>query len=277
MLSEKHSETICIPNMQAKTMGSNFIAVISPAKLLDDSIKYSKLNSTQPTFLDEANELMVKLKKLKPKQIGELMELSEKLSQENFIRFQEWSMPFTKENAVPAMLLFKGDVYRGLAAHELTDNQLNWAQNHVRILSGLYGIVKPLDLIQSYRLMMGTPFAYSKSINNLYKFWGTKLSEELNKEVGPKGVIVNLASQEYFKAAATPKLERPVIHCEFKEKKGSSYTIISTYAKLARGRMTRFIIDQKVTKAEDLKAFDYDNYLFNKSLSSDNHYVFSRG
>lgn len=258
-------------------MGSNFIAVISPAKLLDDSVKYPKINSTLPTFLDEANNLMVKLKKLKTKQIAELMELSEKLSLENFIRFQEWSTPFTKENAVPAILLFKGDVYRGLAAHELTENQLYWAQDHVRILSGLYGIVKPLDLVQSYRLMMGTPFTYSKELNNLYKFWGTKLSELLNDEVNSKGVVVNLASNEYFKAVSTPALKRRVIHCDFKEKKGNNYTIVSTYAKLARGRMTRFIIDQKVTKADDLKAFDYDNYLFNKSLSSENHYVFSRG
>lgn len=258
-------------------MKSNFIAVISPAKLLDDSVKYPKLKCTQPEFLEEAEQLIAKLKKLKPKEVGELMELSDKLAEENFIRFQQWSAPFSHENAIPAMLLFKGDVYRGLAAHELSDAQLNWAQKHVRILSGLYGILRPLDLIQAYRLMMGTPFAFSKEHNNLYKFWGDNLAHYLNEQLGPKGVIVNLASQEYFKAASTIALKRRVLHCEFKEKKGASYTIVSTYAKLARGRMTRFIIDNQIAKTEDLKAFDYDNYVFNPLLSTENNYVFSRG
>ena len=227
--------------------------------------------------MDARATLNIDGKKLKPSEVGKLMELSDKLAEENYIRFQRWSLPFTNENAIPAMLLFKGDVYRGLAAHELSNTQLNWAQKHVRILSGLYGIVRPLDLIQPYRLMMGTPFSFSKEQNNLYKFWGDGIANHLNENLGPKGVIVNLASQEYFKAAATNALERKVIHCEFKEKKGASFSIVSTYAKLARGRMTRFIIDNQISKVQDLKAFDYDNYVFNPSLSTENNYVFSRG
>jgi cytoplasmic iron level regulating protein YaaA (DUF328/UPF0246 family) len=173
--------------------------------------------------------------------------------------------------------MFKGDVYRGLKAEELGKKQLEWSQDHLRILSGLYGILKPLDLIQPYRLMMGTPFSPSSKHKNLYSFWGNQLAESLKQEVDSKGVIVNLASQEYFKAVPLQSLDRRVVTCEFKERKGGKVSIVSTYAKLARGMMARYIIDNKITKPADLKGFDSERYLFEPGLSTENEYVFVRG
>lgn len=258
-------------------MASTLIAVISPAKLLDDHSRYPQFKTTTCDFLQEAEQLMKKLKKLKPKEIGELMDLSDKLSKDNFDRYQQWGLPFTSKNALPAVHMFKGDVYRGLAAHELSDKDLYWSQDHIRILSGVYGLLRPMDLIQPYRLMMGTPFGVSGELSNLYKFWGSKLAEKLNDEISPKGTLINLASSEYFKAVQLTALKRKVVHCEFKEKKAGGYSVVSVYAKIARGRMARFIIDRKIKKHEDLKAFDVDGYRFNPSLSTESEYVFTRG
>jgi uncharacterized protein len=255
---------------------SKLIAVISPAKLLDESLHFPKLQHTLPDFLPQAKSLMEVLKKKTPKQIGEMMELSEKLSIENFDRNQVWNDQFSVENATQAILLFKGDVYRGLKAEELTVNQLKWAQDHVRILSGLYGILRPMDLTKAYRLMMGTPFSPSKTHKNLYSFWNTQLAENIKRDLDPKGTLVNLASSEYFKAIDQKTLDRKIITCEFKERKGEKLSIVSTYAKLARGKMARFIIDHKIDKPTNLKDFDVDGYRFEKSVSTENELVFVR-
>ena len=258
-------------------MSSKLIAVISPAKLLDDSSRYPELSATQPLFQDEAKALIQKLKKLSSKEVSELMDLSPALGQLNKDRFNEWHLPFDQSNSIPSVLMFKGDVYRGLKAEELGKKQLEWAQDHLRILSGLYGILKPLDLIQPYRLMMGTPFSPSSKHKNLYSYWGNQLAESLKQEVDSKGVVVNLASQEYFKAVPLQALDRRVVTCEFKERKGGKVSIVSTYAKLARGMMARYIIDNKITKPDDLKGFDSERYLFEPGLSTENEYVFVRG
>lgn len=255
---------------------SKMIAVISPAKLLDESLHFPKVQHTIPDFLPQAKSLMDVLKKKTPKQIGEMMELSEKLALENFDRNQMWNEKFTVENATQAILLFKGDVYRGLKAEELDFKQLKWAQDHVRILSGIYGILRPLDLTKAYRLMMGTPFSPSKAHKNLYSFWGSQLAQHLKNDLDEKGILVNLASSEYFKAIDLDTLNRKVITCEFKERKGEKLTIVSTYAKLARGKMARFIIDHKIEKPSQLKDFDVDGYRFEKSLSTENEFVFVR-
>lgn len=263
-------------NIQISSMSSKLIAVISPAKLLEESSRYPELKSSEISFAVEAEYLTNSLRKLKVKELGKLMELSDKLAEENMIRYQNWQLPFTPSNSIQAILMFKGEVYRGLKAEELGAKQLEWAQSHIRILSGLYGVLRPLDLIQPYRLMMGTPYSPDKNTKNLYQFWGSKIAEHIKADLDPKGVLVNLASSEYFKAIHLSQLERKVISCEFKEKKGANYSIISTYAKQARGRMARFIIENKVTKPFDLKAFEEDGYSFNPKMSSDYEYVFTR-
>ncbi len=257
-------------------MSSKLIAVISPAKLLDDSSRYPELKSSEIAFAVEAEELANGLRKLKSKEISKLMDLSDALAIENEKRFQQWQLPFNTSNAIQSVLMFKGDVYRGLKAEELGARQLEWAQNHLRILSGLYGVLRPLDLIQPYRLMMGTPYSPNKVHKNLYQFWGNKVTEAIQSDLEPKGTLVNLASSEYFKVINKAVLDRKVIQCEFKEKKGSGFSIVSTYAKLARGKMARFIIENKIVKPSELAAFDVDGYVFNPKLSTDSDYVFTR-
>jgi cytoplasmic iron level regulating protein YaaA (DUF328/UPF0246 family) len=257
-------------------MSSKLIAVISPAKLLDESSRYPELKSSEISFGVEAEHLTNQLRKLKARDLGELMDLSEKLAIENVERFQQWQLPFTSSNSLQAILMFKGDVSRGLKAEELGAKQLEWAQSHLRILSGLYGILRPLDLIQPYRLMMGTPFSPNKDIKNLYQYWGNRLTDHIKADLDPKGVVVNIASSEYFKAINKTVLDRRVVNCEFKEKKGTGYAIVSTYAKQARGKMARFIIENKITKPSDLQAFDTEGYCFNPKVSTDHDYVFTR-
>lgn len=256
---------------------TQLIAVISPAKLLDDSTHYPDLNCTQPVFQDEASYLVSKLKKQSSAQLSELMDISAKLGDENKRRYAEWHLPFSHTNAHPALLMFKGEVYRGLKAEEFSKKELDFAQGHLRILSGLYGVLRPLDLVMGYRLMMGTPFSPDKKTKNLYAFWGTKIADQLAQELAPKGILVNLASSEYFKGVDLAALNRRVVTCEFKERKGDKYSVVATYAKNARGMMARFLIENKIKKAEDLKSFDKENYVFNASLSTDDQWVFTRG
>lgn len=257
-------------------MSSKLIAVISPAKLLEESSRYPELKYSEISFAVEAEYLTTGLRKLRSKELGKLMDLSDKLAEENVHRYQQWQLPFTPSNSIQAILMFKGEVYRGLKAEELGSKQLEWAQSHIRILSGLYGILRPLDLIQPYRLMMGTPYSPDKNTKNLYQFWGNKITEHVKTDLDPKGVLVNLASSEYFKAINSSLIDRRIITCEFKEKKGENYSIIGTYAKQARGKMARFIIENKVTKPQDLQAFDVDGYCYNQKMSSDQEYVFTR-
>ncbi|MEN9348298.1 MAG: peroxide stress protein YaaA [Flavobacteriales bacterium] len=255
---------------------AQLIAVISPAKLIDDQSHFPHLMHTEAPFLPEAEKLVQVLKKKTAKDLGKMMDLSVDLSELNKRRYSAWQLPFHPENALQAILMFKGDVYRGMEAHTFTKVQLNFAQKHLRILSGLYGILRPMDLIQPYRLMMGTPFQPDKKTPSLYAFWQKKVTAFVQEEVDEKGVLVNLASQEYFKAIDVKALNRRVVHCEFKEKKGDKYTIVSTYAKLARGYMAKFIVENKITQVEHLKAFDTQGYRFNAALSSENNWVFSR-
>lgn len=255
---------------------SKLIAVISPAKLLDEKTHYPNVPFSQPEFALEAEYLVSKLRKKTSKSLGELMDLSKALSDENKRRYEQWSLPFTPDNAFHALLMFKGDVYRGMQAETFTAKQLEFAQNHLRILSGLYGLVKPLDLIQPYRLMMGTPFSPDSKHKNLYSYWGTKPTDAIVRDLDSKGVLVNLASGEYFKAIHASKLGRRVVTCEFKEQKGDKLTIVSTFAKLARGYMAGFIVRHGIQKVNDLKAFDVQGYRFEPAVSSENDWVFVR-
>jgi cytoplasmic iron level regulating protein YaaA (DUF328/UPF0246 family) len=252
------------------------ITVISPAKLMDRSIRSDLRGLTQPAFPAEAAALAKGLKALSPSAISKLMTVSPKIAAETAEDYHQWQLPFTPENATPALLLFRGDVYRGLDADSLSKGELDFAQKHLRILSGLYGILRPLDLIQPYRLMMGTPYVPSKSHKNLYSFWGTQLADHLQSEGKEANIIVNLASEEYFRALHVPGLKARVVTCEFKEKKGMKYTVVSTYAKLARGKMTRHILTNKINKPEQLITFNEDGYAFNPSLSAEDRLVFTR-
>lgn len=255
---------------------TKLLAVISPAKSLDDQVHYPNINCTQPIFSQEAEQLVRKLVKVSASKLGEMMDLSPALSDLNKKRYQEWHLPFTHQNAHPALLMFKGEVYRGLKAEELSLKQLDFAQEHLRIISGLYGILRPLDLVMPYRLMMGTPFSPSAKHKNLYSFWSKKITDYLNSEIDQKGILVNLASEEYFKSIDPKALNCKVIHCEFKEKKGDKISIIGTYAKLARGMMARHIVENKISKADDLKTFDKQGYSFNSGLSTVDKMVFLR-
>lgn len=255
---------------------NKLLAVISPAKLLDNSLRFPQLPCTIPDELEAAAYLVKKLKKTSASDLGEMMELSEALAQLNWQRYQEWQTPFTHENATPAILLFKGDVYRGMAAHTFSDKELKTAQNTIRILSGLYGVLRPLDLVQAYRLMMGTPFSPDAKNKNLYAYWSARMTQQLKEDLHPSGVLINLASQEYFKVVNQELLERKVIHCEFKEKKGKDFKIVSTYAKIARGSMAAYIVKSKITNANDIKGFNQEGYAFHPNLSSDHLWVFAR-
>lgn len=255
---------------------SSLIAVLSPAKLLDEQTHYPELPCTQPAFLKEASQLVDVLKKKKSAELAEMMDMSIKLADENVARFKSWHLPFDHGNSFPAILMFKGDVYRGLGAETLDKKTLVKSQDRLRILSGLYGILKPLDLVMPYRLMMGTRFAPDKKSKDLYTFWGDKITEELTRDLSDRGVVVNLASTEYFDVLNPKLLNRKVVSCEFKQQKGDKYTIANTYSKLGRGMMARFILENNIQKVTDLKAFNADRYAFNKSLSNDEVFVFTR-
>ncbi|HAO25929.1 MAG TPA: peroxide stress protein YaaA, partial [Methylophaga sp.] len=215
-------------------------------------------------------------KKLSSQEIAGLMKISDKLAGLNMARFQQWETPFTEKNAKQAILAFKGDVYTGLNAETLNENGLAFAQQHLRILSGLYGVLRPLDLIQPYRLEMGTPFQNDAG-RDLYSFWGEKLQESLQAEPAlSDGVLINLASNEYFKAVNAKKLNATIITPVFKDWKNGQYKMISFYAKKARGLMSRYIIDQQINSPEKLKQFDLDGYRYSDEMSQKNDWVFIR-
>ncbi len=249
------------------------LIVISPAKKLDYASVIETAAVSQPALLDHAEELSQGLKKLAPQDVCSLMGLSDKLGLLNYQRFQEWQTPFNKDNAKPALLAFKGDVYQGLDAESMSTEDLNWAQNHMRILSGLYGLLRPLDLMQAYRLEMGTKFANPRG-NDLYQFWGDIITRELNK--AESAVLVNLASNEYFKSVRKHDVSARIITPVFMDKKNDSYKIISFYAKKARGLMSRYIIKKRITEVEQIKHFDTDGYRYNAALSEADKWVFVR-
>lgn len=249
--------------------------VISPAKSLNFESALPTTLSTDSRFLNEAQQLNAILKKKSAKALSELMHISPNLGQLNYQRNQDWAIPFTAENARPAIYAFSGDVYRGLDAYTISTSKLESLQNSVRIISGLYGLLKPLDLVQPYRLEMGTKLPVGKS-KNLYEFWRKKVTTALNDELQEGELFVNLASQEYFKAIDIKTLKVPVIHIDFKDFKNGHYKTIAIFAKLARGYMTRHIIDNAVDSIDGLKTFTTDGYAFDANLSTDTKLVFTR-
>ncbi|MCB0510860.1 MAG: peroxide stress protein YaaA [Bacteroidetes bacterium] len=254
------------------------IAILSPAKNLDTSKKEALLATSEAQFLAEAKELMNYLKKMKAPSIAKLMDLSPKLADLNYQRFQDWELSKHHTEGKAALYTFNGDAYLGLAAKDFNKQDLEFAQKHLRILSGLYGLLRPLDLILAYRLEMGRKLN-TKKHDNLYGFWGSKLSEQLNKDIEASGspYLINLASAEYFKAAHAKTIRAKIITCEFKEFKNGEYKVIMTFAKKARGTMAKFMIENKLNSPEELKAFNADSYEFRANLSSETNFVFTRG
>lgn len=249
--------------------------VISPAKSLDYTTALPTQRFTEAQFLDKANTIQKTLKKKKPKDLMELMDISEKLADLNWQRNQDWTLPFTPENARPAVYAFNGDVYTGLDAYTIPTDKLDVLQDQLRILSGLYGILRPLDLMQEYRLEMGTSIAIGTK-KNLYEFWKKTITDALNKELTKDELFINLASNEYFNAVDTKALKVPVITPEFKDYKDGKLKMISFFAKKARGLMVRYIIDTNAKSLEDLKGFNYEGYAFDANLSKGNTLVFTR-
>jgi cytoplasmic iron level regulating protein YaaA (DUF328/UPF0246 family) len=253
------------------------LVVISPAKTLDYETPTTTATHSLPNYLDDSAELITQLRQLSPLEVSELMGISEKLGNLNFGRFLNWQPKCTTENAKQAILAFKGDVYTGLDAENFSENELVWSQDHLRILSGLYGLLRPLDLMQPYRLEMGTRLPNKKG-KNLYDFWGSKITDGLNKLLSEMGsqVLVNLASNEYFKSVHLGHLNANVITPIFKDWKNGQYKIISFYAKKARGLMSRYIIENKMSEPEDMKKFDVAGYSYNAGMSSASEWVFTR-
>jgi len=249
--------------------------VISPAKSLNFEKVLPTTKYSEPMFLKESRQVHKVLKQKSPKELSELMDISDKLADLNWQRNQDWKTPFTPENARPAVFAFDGDVYTGLDAYSIPTEKLENLQDNLRILSGMYGLLKPLDLMQAYRLEMGTKLPIGES-KNLYEFWKPIITKALNKELHKGELFINLASNEYFSAVDAKQLKVPVITPEFKDYKNGKLKIISFFAKKARGLMVRYIIDTNAKTIEDLKGFNYEGYQFDTNLSKGNHLVFTR-
>lgn len=250
--------------------------ILSPAKSLNFDEQTVIKEYSAISFPEKTEKIMKKLKKLSAKKIGTLMKVSANISDLNYERFQQFSTDFNEENSKQAILAFTGDAYRGMDALSFTQEDFSYAQEHLRILSGLYGLLKPLDLIQPYRLEMSTKIQISAKEKNLYEMWKETNTNKLGEEL-QGGTLVNLASNEYFKSIDTKKLNGEVLTVHFKDYKNGQYKTIMTYAKFARGLMCRYLIKNKITELEDIKGFDYENYSFNAPLSSDDEWVFTRG
>ncbi len=248
------------------------LIVLSPSKSMDME-PAALAEATQPAFLDRSEQLVSKLRGFSSQKLMDFMEISEKLAELNRQRFIDWQPPFTHENAKQAVLAFTGDVYDGLDAPSLKKRDLQYAQNRLRILSGLYGLLRPLDLIQPYRLEMGRPLA-TRGAKNLYEFWRNRVTETLNAETGD--MLVNLASQEYFKAVDSRQLEKQIVSPIFKDEKNGTFKIISFYAKKARGTMARYLIENRIKDLDGLLGFSEDGYAFNPGLSKPLAPVFTR-
>lgn len=254
------------------------LTLLSPAKTLDFEKESVTSNYSQADLLDNANYLVKKLRKLSVSQIGGLMHISEKLAELNHERYAQFHTPFTLENAKQAVLAFKGDVYIGLDAESFSEADFEFAQQHLGILSGLYGFLRPLDLIQAYRLEMGTKFQVTPTKDNLYKYWDAQITKKINTilEGQKEQVVINLASNEYFKAVKPKLLKGNVLTPVFKDFKNGKYKVISFFAKKARGSMARFIIQQRIKSPEKLKVFDANGYYYKEELSKENEWVFVR-
>lgn len=251
------------------------IVVLSPAKKLDFETPAPTKNFTQLGDLEKPKKLIKELRKCDPSEISKMMKLSDDLTQLNVKRYKEFKTPFTLNNAKQAIFAFKGDTYVGLDAETMGEKEIKYAQDHVRILSGLYGLLSPLDLMQPYRLEMGTKFSCGAS-KNLYEYWREDITENLNDLLEKEKVLINCASNEYFKAVNTKKLTGKVITPAFKEKKGDEYKMVGFFAKKARGMMARFLVDNRIDKPEGLLDFNTDGYKYNKKLSTDTEPVFTR-
>lgn len=251
--------------------------LISPAKTIEPSNTNTVSEITIPHFLKESNQLISKLKKISVKKIESMMHISRDLAELNYARFQNWQEPVAlDEEIIPAIFAFNGEVYKGFDAKTLTADELIKAQNSIRILSGLYGILKPLDLMYPYRLEMGTKWEITPKQKNLYQFWGSKLADFLNDEMEPGEKVINLASTEYSKAVDRKKMKASMITPVFKEFKNGEYKIVMMYAKHARGAMARYIVQNDLSDAEELKLYAVDGYQFDVNQSDENEWVFVR-
>ena len=244
--------------------------VVSPAKSLDFESKLPTKIATQPLFLEQAAQLNKKLESKSKKAIGDLMHISDKLADLNYLRYKDFSIPFTPENARQAVFAFAGDVYTGLDPYSLNEDKINVLNNTLRILSGMYGVLRPLDLIQPYRLEMGTSLGINKA-KNLYEFWGTTLTDAINAELKEGELFLNLASAEYFKVLQSKNIKSTVISPVFKDFKNGKLKIISFFAKKARGSMTRYVVNTNAQSLEDIKGFDYDGYRFSEQETTKEH------
>ncbi len=251
--------------------------LLSPAKALDYETPPHVATHSQPLFVRQATQLIGLLREKSPQEIATLMDLSDPLAGLNVARYHAWTPSFTTQNAKPAVLAFNGDVYEGLDARSLSEQDLAWAQDHVCILSGLYGVLRPMDLMQPYRLEMGTRLATPKG-KNLYQFWGTQIADYLNQRAAADAspLIVNLASEEYFKSVDRKALKPDVVTCVFEELKAGQYKVISFMAKRARGLMVRYAIARRATGVDELKGFDLEGYAFVPAASEDHRLVFRR-
>jgi cytoplasmic iron level regulating protein YaaA (DUF328/UPF0246 family) len=252
------------------------LILLSPAKDLAKETP-SIEDTTQPVLLEQSAELVAKLKTFSGKKLAKLMDLSAKLGELNRERYERWQPPFTTANARPAVFTFNGEVYRGLAARTLSPDDLQFAQQHLRILSGLYGVLRPLDLMQDYRLMMGTPFGVGRA-KDLYGYWGDRITEALNADLQAIGshTVINLASSEYFKSVNTAKLDARVITPVFKDRRPNGYQVVMVFAKQQRGAMARYIIQHRMHDPERIKAYDGDGYRFAPEESTAEEWVFLR-
>ena len=253
------------------------LIVLSPAKKLNEN-RLPINDGTIPQFIEEASGLINVLKKYTPKKLASLMSLSDSLAQLNVERYSNWTELHSKKNAKTAGLIFDGEVYSGLDAVGFYEKEMDYAQQHLRILSGLYGMLRPKDFVHPYRLEMGTKLKVGKS-NNLYQYWGDKIVDEINSILDnhKEKVLVNLASNEYFKVVNTKKLNAQIITLSFKDFKNGQYKAIMVYAKKARGMMANYIIKNNIERIEDLKGFDIDGYCFNAGASTETEFVFYRG
>ncbi len=253
------------------------LAILSPAKSLDYTSALPTRKFSEPQFVAESEALISTLRKKTPAQIASLMRISDNLAETNHRRYHEWEPHFDKASSRPAFYAFKGDVYIGLDAPTLDARDLNWAQRHVRILSGLHGLLRPLDRIRPYRLEMGTKLATRKG-KDLYDFWGSRVTEALNEAVSEQRqpVLINLASREYTGVLQMHDIDARIINVQFKEYRRGKYQFLSFFAKKARGMMARYMIDKRVDTLKALKAFDYEDYRYNESLSGGDNWVFTR-
>ena len=253
------------------------LALISPAKTLDYETALPTDTYTQPRLLEQSQQLIDVCRKLSATEIASLMTVSEKIANLNVERFRDWNAEFDFSNARQALFAFKGDVYTGLDAYHLKDQDIDFAQQHLRMLSGLYGLLRPLDLMMPYRLEMGTKLKNSRG-NNLYEFWGSIITDQINQDLAEidAKLLVNLASDEYYKSVNEKKIQAEIIKPVFLDQKNGKYKVISFYAKKARGLMARYLIENKLSQVEQLKAFDSEGYYFDAESSSNKELVFKR-